>query len=392
MRARAERDDLSQRLAASQARIAELELAMRSDAERDAVTGLATLARLRAALEIECDRAQRQGRPVLVALLDIDGFRKINAREGHVGGDEALRTVGNAIRRLAGPNDLVARTGSDEFGLMIVGVQLAEAEARCQGLMAVLEKERTNGERGSVTVSVGVAERRPREAPASLLWSAHAALDEARRLGGARVSITAGERNAEVSQHQQEVVSALARALLERDRYSGEHSEQVTELVARVSRELGLSDDEVERVMAAALVHDVGKVAVPDVVLNKPGSLDLAEWQVIYQHTIVGERIIRAIPGMGALARIVRHEHERWDGMGYPDGLSGDAIPLGSRIILAADAYHAMTSDRPYRAAMHHTKAIEELVVNAGSQFDPQVVEVLVGQLYGMRQAGLAVA
>jgi diguanylate cyclase (GGDEF)-like protein len=394
MRARAERDDLSERLATSQARIAELELAVRSATERDPVTGLASLTRLRAALEIEFDRAQRQGRPVSVAVLDIDGFRKINAREQHSGGDEALRTVGKAVSRLVQTGDLAARTGSDEFALMMVGVQLAEAEARCQGLVGALEKERTNGERGSVTVSVGVAERQPRQAPGALLGTAHAALDEARRMGGARVSSTPTAQNGagEVSQHQQEVVSALARALLERDRYSGEHSEQVTELVARVSRELGLSEDEVERVMAAALVHDVGKVAVPDMVLNKPGALDLAEWQVIYQHTIVGERIIRAIPGMGALARIVRHEHERWDGKGYPDGLAGDAIPLGSRIILAADAYHAMTSDRPYRAAMDHTKAIEELVTNAGTQFDPGVVEVLVGQLYGMRQAGVAVA
>ena len=170
MRARAERDDLSDPLAAAQARVAELELALCSGAERDAVTGVASLARLRTTLESECQRAQRQGWPLSLAVLDIDGFRKINAREQHLGGDAALRTVGNATRRLAGPDDLVARTGSDEFALVMVGVQLAEADARCQGLMAVLENEPTDGEQGSVTVSVGVAERQPRQDPGSLLW------------------------------------------------------------------------------------------------------------------------------------------------------------------------------------------------------------------------------
>jgi diguanylate cyclase (GGDEF)-like protein len=350
--------------------------------------------RLHRALDIECERAQRRNQPMSVAVLDIDNFRRINARLQHSGGDEALRAVGDTVRQLAQPGDLAARTGSDEFALLMIGATLAEAEARCQRVMVALESTRACGERGTITVSAGVAERTPRQPAAGLLWSAHAALDQARRMGGARVSSTAGNGNGNghVSQHHQEVVSALARALTERDRYSGEHSEYVTELVAQVSRELGLADDEVERVMAAALVHDVGKVAVPDVVLNKPGPLDLAEWQVIYQHTIVAERIIGAIPGMGALARIVRHEHERWDGKGYPDGLAGEAIPLGSRIILAADAYHAMTSDRPYRAAMGHAEAVEELVTNAGTQFDPRVVEVLVGQLYGLRQAGMVAA
>ena len=108
------------------------------------------------------------------------------------------------------------------------------------------------------------------------------------------------------------------------------------------------------------------------------------------QHPVIGERIMRAIPGMGVIARIVRHEHERWDGGGYPDGISGNEIPIGARIILACDAYHAMTSDRPYRKAMPHTDAMKELSDNAGSQFDPAVVEALVGYLYGRRQSGLA--
>jgi HD-GYP domain-containing protein (c-di-GMP phosphodiesterase class II) len=146
----------------------------------------------------------------------------------------------------------------------------------------------------------------------------------------------------------------------------------------------------VERIRTAALLHDIGKIGVPDEILHKPAALDKREWHVMRQHPVIGERILRAIPGMGRVAKIVRHEHERWDGGGYPDGLSGPAIPLGSRIILACDAYHAMTSNRPYRRAMSHTDAVAELSQNAGTQFDPEVGQALVGYLYGRRQSGLA--
>ena len=124
--------------------------------------------------------------------------------------------------------------------------------------------------------------------------------------------------------------------------------------------------------------------------LAEPGPLDEREWEQMRQHPAIGERIIRAIPGLGAVARVVRHEHERWDGGGYPDGIAGKEIPVESRIILACDAYHAMTSDRPYREAMSHQDAIAELSRHAGTQFDPEVIEALVGLLYGIRQNGVA--
>jgi HD-GYP domain-containing protein (c-di-GMP phosphodiesterase class II) len=186
------------------------------------------------------------------------------------------------------------------------------------------------------------------------------------------------------------VIAALASALQERDRYTGEHSESVVDLTARVGESLALDEDEISRIRTAALLHDIGKVGVPDEILHKPGPLDEREWEIMRQHPVIGERILRAIPGMGAVARIVRHEHERWDGDGYPDRLAGAQIPIGSRIILACDAYHAMTSDRPYRRAMTHAAAMTELSGNAGAQFDPDVAQALVGYLFGRRQAGLA--
>jgi HD-GYP domain-containing protein (c-di-GMP phosphodiesterase class II) len=156
-----------------------------------------------------------------------------------------------------------------------------------------------------------------------------------------------------------------------------------------VARNLGLNAPEVERVRSAALLHDIGKVAIPDEILRKPGPLTTEEWRLMREHPVIGERILRVLPGLGSVARIVRHEHERWDGGGYPDGLVGEAIPLGSRIIIAADTYHAITSDRPYRAAKSHSEAVEELTRCAGSQFDPRVTEVLIGHLYGRRQRGV---
>ena len=152
------------------------------------------------------------------------------------------------------------------------------------------------------------------------------------------------------------VIDALATALLERDRYTGEHSESVVEMAARGRRNLGLDEVEVERVGAAALLHDIGKIGVPDRILHKPGPLADEEWELMREHPVIGERILRAIPGLGRVARIVRHEHERCDGARLPRRARRRRIPLGSRIILACDAYHAMTSDRPYRAAMPHAR------------------------------------
>jgi HD-GYP domain-containing protein (c-di-GMP phosphodiesterase class II) len=144
---------------------------------------------------------------------------------------------------------------------------------------------------------------------------------------------------------------------------------------------MNLDAEEVERIAAAALLHDIGKVAVPDSILSKPGALNDEEWEVMRGHSIVGERILRAVPGLGPVARMVRHGHEHFDGNGYPDGLRGEEIPLGSRIVLACDAYDAMTAPRPYRDPMTPDQAAAELVAGAGTQFDPRVVEALLGYL-----------
>jgi putative nucleotidyltransferase with HDIG domain len=223
-----------------------------------------------------------------------------------------------------------------------------------------------------------------------LLASARMACTHAQNTGGGRAALAAEPSVEEAGKApQRDAIEALAVALLERDRYTGEHSEAVIEMSGSVARNLGLNMPEVERVKSAALLHDIGKVAIPDEILHKPGPLTDDEWKLMKEHPVIGERILRVLPGLGNVARIVRHEHERWDGGGYPDGLAGTEIPLGSRIIIAADTYHAITSDRPYRAARSHSEAVEELTRCAGTQFDPTVTAALIGHLYGQRQAGV---
>lgn len=174
---------------------------------------------------------------------------------------------------------------------------------------------------------------------------------------------------------------ALLAAVGARDAYTGEHARAVVSLVRRVGVRYGLSDAELDDVAHVALLHDIGKVGIPDAVLLKPDSLDAEEWRVMREHSAIGAAILASVPGLVHLTDAVRGEHERWDGTGYPDGLKGEAIPLASRIVLACDAYHAMTSDRPYRKACTPDEAVAELRRNAGLQFDPRAVRALLDVL-----------
>ncbi len=173
-------------------------------------------------------------------------------------------------------------------------------------------------------------------------------------------------------------VGALFAALEARDGYTVEHSTAVVELSAAVARRLGLSEEEITAVKQAALLHDIGKIGVIDIILNKPGPLDEEEWEAMQEHTKIGERIVSSIESLAHLAPIIRATHERWDGKGYPDGLSGEEIPLASRIIFACDSFHAIISDRPYREALNIREALEEVRRNSGTQFCPSVVRVLL--------------
>jgi putative nucleotidyltransferase with HDIG domain len=180
---------------------------------------------------------------------------------------------------------------------------------------------------------------------------------------------------------QADASQALLAALEAREQYTGDHSKAVFDLSVAVAREIGLSEGDVAEAGQVALLHDIGKVGVPDAVLQKRGPLDDAEWAAMREHPAIGARIVASIEGLAHLAPAIRAEHERWDGGGYPDGVAGAEIPLASQICLVCDSYHAMTSDRPYRAALPVAAAVEELRAHSGTQFSPVVVEALLAVL-----------
>jgi hypothetical protein len=187
-----------------------------------------------------------------------------------------------------------------------------------------------------------------------------------------------------IDDHRRGQLEALTAALAARDGYTGEHGDGTVALVRRVAAVLHLDAETVMDVETVALLHDIGKIGIPDAILHKPGPLDESEWTIMREHPAVGERILRTIPGFESVALAVRHEHEHYDGAGYPDGLMGERIPLASRIVLVCDAYHAMTSDRPYRASIGREVALAELRRCAGTQFDPTIVEALIEALGGL--------
>ena len=388
-------EDLERRLDQALRRVMELEQQLERRELRDPLTGLTTLDPFSRRLDGEVSRSRRHNRELSIGAIDIDAFRAVNARHGRAAGDAVLMRTAQTITGQLRASDVACRAGADDFVVMLPETGRTDALACFERILLALQEAGGELAVDSINASIGVATLAAGMSGDALVAEAGGALDRARSRGGGRVEAmnatpSPDDPGLEAAAAQQEVIAGLAEALLERDRYTGEHSESVVELVDSVARALGLKEAEAAHIRAAALLHDIGKVAIPDDVLNKNGPLDDEEWKIMREHPVIGERILRAVPGMGPVARIVRHEHERWDGGGYPDGLSGQAIPIGSRVILACDAYHAMTSDRPYRKAMPHAEAIRELSECAGKQFDPEVTKMLIGKLYGDRMVGTA--
>jgi HD-GYP domain-containing protein (c-di-GMP phosphodiesterase class II) len=226
------------------------------------------------------------------------------------------------------------------------------------------------------TLSAGTTQLSRTFAPKDL-----ALLSELAGVAGAALSHAA--RRTQLRSTLRDRIGAAAAAIDEHDGYTAGHSERVLELSRIVGERLGLGRADLVELELAALLHDVGKIAVPAAILAKPGPLDENEVALIRAHPIWGAQLLAGVPGLEAVAVIVRFHHERWDGKGYPEGLAGERIPLASRIVAACDAYHAMTSDRPYRLAAEKADALRELDIYAGSQFDPAVVEALVATVAG---------
>ncbi len=349
-------------------------------ARTDGLTGLLNHAAMQLRVREEIARAQRDGTPLSYVIVDLDDFKHVNDVRGHQAGDEVLRQVAEVLQAALRPYDQVARYGGDEFVLLLPGTDEAGARITAERVRDAIAEELIGA------CSLGVAEwQEPLDADA-LLEHADRALLVAKRTGKGRVAVANADVERELALLQAErgspaAVQALAAAIEERDDYTHQHSQDVVHLARGVAMLIGLPADWAERIAHAALLHDVGKLAVPHEILHKRGPLTREEWEVMAEHPVAGERILLRIPDLAAIAPVVRHEHEHWDGSGYPDGLRGRLIPIGSRIILACDAYQAMIVDRPYRAALSAEEAAAELRRGAGVQFDPDVVEALLDML-----------
>jgi diguanylate cyclase (GGDEF)-like protein len=349
-------------------------------ARTDALTGLLNHGAMQVRVREEIARARRDGTPLSFVIIDLDDFKRVNDVRGHQAGDDLLRQVAAVLHGELRPYDVVARYGGDEFVLLLPGSDEKDACMVAERVRDTVEREQVGA------CSLGVAEwHEPLDAD-TLLEHADRALLLAKRTGKGRVAVANADVERELAMMQAQhgspaAVQALAAAIEERDNYTNEHSEEVVHMARGVAMILGLAAEQVERIAHAALLHDVGKLAVPDEILHKRGPLTPDEWAVMAEHPVAGERILLRIPDLAAIAPVVRHEHEHWDGSGYPDRLRERKIPIGSRIILVCDAYHAMLTDRPYRAALTEEEAAAELRDCAGKQFDPDVVEALLDLL-----------
>jgi diguanylate cyclase (GGDEF)-like protein len=357
-------------------------------ARTDALTGLLNHGAMQVRIREEIARARRDGTPLSCAIVDLDDFKRVNDVRGHQAGDELLRGVADALQQQLRPYDQVARYGGDEFVLLLPGSDGEAARQVTERVRdAVSERIAAEPEFGIAgACSIGLAEWHDRLTADSLLEQADRALLLAKRTGKGRVAMANADVERELALVQAQggspaAVQALAAAIEERDAYTHEHSEEVVHLARGVAMILGMAAEQVQRIAHAALLHDVGKLAVPFEILHKPGPLTPEEWDVMAEHPIAGERILLRIPDLAVIAPIVRHEHEHWDGSGYPDGLRKQRIPIGSRVILACDAWYAMRADRPYRVAFDHDEALDELRRGAGRQFDPEVVDALLDLL-----------
>ena len=352
----------------------------------DPLTGLGNHRHFHERLQRELLRAEEEDRSLTLCFIDVDDFKKVNDRFGHPSGDRVLSQVAGRLRQ----GGEAFRLGGDEFALLLADHDEATALAAANSIVervAALDLDHI----GRVTVSAGLAtfplqghgrDELIRLADSALYWAKEHGKNRVRLPRPAVVELAELKRLADGPDKaaRYRAAASLAKAVDARDAYTGSHSSRVGDLAARVAKRIGLDPEHVELTRLAGSLHDLGKLAIPEEILRKPGSLTDSEWLVLERHPQIGFRMLDSL-GVDPVADLVLHHHERWDGAGYPDRLAGEAIPLGARIILVADAYDAMTTDRIYQTKRSHHAALTELRRCAGSQFDPGIVAAFTEEL-----------
>jgi diguanylate cyclase (GGDEF)-like protein/putative nucleotidyltransferase with HDIG domain len=384
----------------------------------DVLTGLPNHRAVVEQLEKELERARRYGRPFSLLFFDADRFKHVNDTYGHGAGDVVLRQIGERAGGILRGGDTLGRFGGEEFVLLLPETDAEEARVVAERVRAAIANEPMVLEDANslnTTVSVGAATYpADGDREQELLQQADQAMYMAKRLGRnqVRTAIEAVRMSADVElmailqkegQYEGEeregstperirdnytvkIISSLLILLERRDHGMGQHAYAVSDLATSMAQAMGLEPFQVSRIGMAALLHDIGKVAIPDLLLLKTGRLTSHERTLMNEHAELGAQILEASPFLYDLMPAVRHHHERWDGNGYPDHLAGEDIPLAARIIAVAEAYDSMLRDYPYQTSRTSDEALMELLHCAGSQFDPAVVQVFMTVLTKQRE------
>jgi diguanylate cyclase (GGDEF)-like protein len=378
---------------------AELELLQeetRRQATTDSLTGLHNYRHLNEYLKQEVANAKRYGRVLSILMLDLNDFKSINERFGFQRGDEILRLFADFLRAETDSDDYLARFGNEEFVIVRHGVDGVDAADAARQLTAKVKQVAVEGDipLDNFSVSVGVADFPDCGMDGqSMLSAADTALFFAKNRKASDVAYFCDLTETDFTESDidrlksrlhgagLDTIKALAKAVDASDQYSNEDRKILSQYADGMASKLDLDEDEAELLVLATCIHDIGKIGVPSDVLSKTGKLEPDELELVQRHPEIGEEILREARQLQELVLAILYHHERWDGSGYPEQLTGEKIPLMARVVGIFDAYRAMRCDRPYRKALSQQQAIIELRKGSGSQFDPRLVEAFVEQL-----------
>ena len=373
----------------------------------DALTGVGSRRLIEDKLESECARAKRYKRPFSVGIIDLDNFKTINDLLGHAAGDDALKKLAACMKNQKRTPDVVGRYGGDEFVILMPETKAQDAAVLLERVRAQVQQTRV-AENLTMTISCGIAQGLPDQddSPSEIIRRADLALYEAKSAGRNCVKIwdksmskvlrpsdiefekvrELKRRIAGLSEQAERMfiqsIWGLVQALEAKDPYAKKHSENVTRYAIGIGETINMPSKQLEVIRRAAMIHDIGKIGIPDAILCKPGQLTPHERSIIQQHPLIAVRILGRMSFLEQEVGIVRGHHEKWNGQGYPDGLSASSIPLGARILAVADTFDALTSSRSYHTSRTVSEAIGILVDSSGYDFDPKVVDALVSWIH----------
>lgn len=376
----------------------------------DALTGIGSRKLLEDRLQAEAARAKRYRRPFSVAIIDLDNFKTINDVLGHATGDDALRKLAECMKSQKRTPDILARYGGDEFVILMPETKADDAVTLLERIRTEVEKIKV-AENISMTISCGIAQSLPdsKDASSEIIRRADLALYEAKNAGRNRVklwdksmskALNEGDieiekirrlkrRIAGLSEKAEKMfiqsIWGLVQALEAKDPYAKKHSENVMHYSVAIAQTMNIPPKQLEIIRRAAMIHDIGKIGIPDAILSKSNRLTMHERGIIEQHTLIAVRILEKMSFLEQEVAIVRCHHEKWNGQGYPNGLSYGSIPIGARILSVADAFDALTSDRAYHDSLSIDETINILVGSSGYDFDPEVVKALISWIEKIR-------